>query len=363
MKKKFDFRVAVIATVVFMTGMSFIPVSAQFLYRDNHVFVGPRPSDYTTVATYESPGLYLGPTHSIEYWNGGINFWCPPSSGYYANYKLFVGDDGKVGVGRKPTTYKLEVAGQVWTTAGLLITSDSTQKKNIRNMGETRPDYVKKLRQLQGKTYEKLIESSNDNIAEVERMVETKKIPAEKAPEILADLNTRKKDVYKSEYGFIAQDVKKLFPELVEENAEGILAVNYTGLIPVLLEAIKDLQDRVEELEQRQENSGAISMRKNTLYYIGKESEEIGSGSDEYLSQNIPNPINGSTIIRYSLPEGATQAAITVYSIGGSVVKTFPLNAPNGSITLSASDLAKGMYIYNLTANGIVLGSKKMMNP
>jgi hypothetical protein len=340
MKTKFDLSVAV-ATTVFMMVMSIMPVRAQFLYRDNHIFAGPRPSDYTTVATDEAPGLYLGPIHSIEYWDGGINFWCPPSSGYYANYKLFVGDDGKVGVGRKPTTYKLEVAGQVWTTAGLLITSDATQKKNVKNMDEQRSDYVTKLRQLQGKIYDKLIESSADNAAEVARMVSTGKISEDYAEAALAELNARRQDVYRSEYGFIAQDVQALFPELVEENEEGILAINYTGLIPVLLEAIKDLQDRVTLLEQGQgSDGGGISIR-SAPYSVDEDVAAVSD--DEYLSQNAPNPIDGSTVIRYHLPEGVTQATIAVYSTGGSVVKIFPLDAKakSGSITLSASDLAR----------------------
>lgn len=46
--------------------------------------------------------------------------------------------------------------------------------------------------------------------------------------------------------GFIAQDVQKIFPELVETDNEGFLSVNYIGLIPHLLEAIKDLKNQVE---------------------------------------------------------------------------------------------------------------------
>jgi hypothetical protein len=358
MKKDLKLRVAVVATV-FMMVSGITSVDAQLLYKDSHIFVGQPPVNYSTVADATSPGIYIGPSYGIEYWDSGINFWRPPSStstGSY-NYKLFVGDNGNVGIGRKPTTYKLEVAGQVWTTAGLLITSDGTQKKNVRDMEEERSDYVTKLKQLKSKTYEKLIESGSDNAAEVEKMVASGKIPKEKAQEALQELNARKKDIYKSEYGFIAQDVRNLFPELVEENAEGILAVNYTGLIPVLLEAIKDLQDRVEQLEKRNDNG--ISIRSAPTA-----NEEI-AGSNEYLSQNAPNPIDGSTVIRYSLPEGATQAAIAVYSTGGSVVKIIPVDAKkkSGSITLYASELAKGMYIYNLTANGIVLGTKRLVNP
>lgn len=46
--------------------------------------------------------------------------------------------------------------------------------------------------------------------------------------------------------GLIAQDVQKIFPELVETDNEGFLSVNYIGLIPHLLEAIKDLKNQVE---------------------------------------------------------------------------------------------------------------------
>ncbi len=48
--------------------------------------------------------------------------------------------------------------------------------------------------------------------------------------------------------GLIAQEVQKLFPELVKEN-NGTLSVNYTGLIPVMIESIKELKQQIEELK------------------------------------------------------------------------------------------------------------------
>jgi hypothetical protein len=363
MKKKFNLRVA-IATTVFMTAMSLMSVNAQFLYKENHVFVGQPPS---SSADDTSPGIYIGPTYSIEYWDGGLNFWLPNINFTTSNYKLFVGDDGNVGVGRKPSTsgsYKLDVDGQV-RTSGVVTTSDERLKRNIKDMEEQRSEYVTKIRQLKGKTYEKRVEVEKDNAAEVAKMVEAGKIRKEDAAAVLQTLNDNRKDTYKSEYGFIAQDVKSLFPELVEEDAEGIFSLNYTGLIPVLLEAIKDLQDRVEKLEKSQGNNGGIPIR-SAPYPTDEDVADVVEGGDsEYLSQNAPNPIDGSTVIRYSLPEGATQAAIAIYSTGGSVAKIFPIDAKvkSGSITVSASDLAKGVYVYNLTANGIVLGSKRMINP
>lgn len=44
--------------------------------------------------------------------------------------------------------------------------------------------------------------------------------------------------------GLIAQEVEELFPELVSVNSDGIKSLNYTGLIPHLIESIKDLQQQ-----------------------------------------------------------------------------------------------------------------------
>ena len=57
------------------------------------------------------------------------------------------------------------------------------------------------------------------------------------------------KDSGEATMGVVAQDVHAVFPELVQE-AE-YLSVNYNGLIGVLIESIKELKDRVEELEAK----------------------------------------------------------------------------------------------------------------
>jgi hypothetical protein len=44
--------------------------------------------------------------------------------------------------------------------------------------------------------------------------------------------------------GVLAQEVEKLYPELVTTGADGYKAVNYAQLTPVLLEAIKELADQ-----------------------------------------------------------------------------------------------------------------------
>ena len=51
--------------------------------------------------------------------------------------------------------------------------------------------------------------------------------------------------------GFIAQDVKNVLPTLVRENENGKLSMRHQGVIPILVEAIKELEARVKELENK----------------------------------------------------------------------------------------------------------------
>lgn len=91
--------------------------------------------------------------------------------------------------------------------------------------------------------------------------------------------------------GFIAQEVQKIFPELVETDQEGFLSVNYTGLIPHLLEAIKDLKHQVEAhrttgealLEinndlkaQNEKNEARLNAIESVLKQLSTPSETVG---------------------------------------------------------------------------------------
>jgi hypothetical protein len=57
----------------------------------------------------------------------------------------------------------------------------------------------------------------------------------------------------KTQYGFIAQEVEKVFPDLVGTDSNGFKTVNYNGVIPVLTEAIKTQQEEIESLKSENE--------------------------------------------------------------------------------------------------------------
>jgi hypothetical protein len=62
--------------------------------------------------------------------------------------------------------------------------------------------------------------------------------------------------------GFLAQDVKHIFPELVSMNKSKMLAVNYQGLIPLVINSLNELtyknialKNRIKNLKERIANN------------------------------------------------------------------------------------------------------------
>jgi hypothetical protein len=54
-----------------------------------------------------------------------------------------------------------------------------------------------------------------------------------------------------SSAGLIAQDVEKYLPQLIHIDENGTKALNYNGVIGVLVEAVKELSERVKQLESK----------------------------------------------------------------------------------------------------------------
>jgi hypothetical protein len=146
------------------------------------------------------------------------------------------GTTGNVGIGLTPgTVYKLEVLGSIGST-GFIITSDVRLKDNVRNMDKT----YNKIALLQPITYQykdRLVKPGEAAVDSTGAIISAKPLegPLDK----------------KTHYGFSAQDVQKIFPDLVIENDDGYLSLDYIGLIPVLVEALKEQQLKIEALEKK----------------------------------------------------------------------------------------------------------------
>ena len=71
------------------------------------------------------------------------------------------------------------------------------------------------------------------------------------------ELNEKEKTTIHSheghDIGVIAQEIENVLPHAVNINSRGYKTVNYNSLIPLLIEAVKELSARVKELENPEE--------------------------------------------------------------------------------------------------------------
>lgn len=157
----------------------------------------------------------------------------------------------------------------------------------------------------------------------------------------------------KNEIGFIAQEVEKVLPDVViYDDSSDVYAIDYLKLVPVLVEAIKEQQNTIDNLlaltsKLKEDNSGE---------------DFIQNQSDKgfKLFQNNPNPSDGSTEIRYEVPAGTTNGSVRVYDLNGKQVKSYSLNNSN-SVVIENGELVEGIYLYSLIVNGKEKGMKKMI--
>ena len=60
----------------------------------------------------------------------------------------------------------------------------------------------------------------------------------------------KKDESERQKIGLLAQDIEKVFPELVSES-HGVKSVNYQGLVPVLINALKEQDAMMKEQESK----------------------------------------------------------------------------------------------------------------
>jgi hypothetical protein len=282
-----------------------------------------------------------------EVWGGNLNLWRPWPSPNWGNYFLFLTPAGGVGIGKVPTQSGtcLDINGKIYSY-GIEITSDERLKTEIKPLG----DKLDKLYLLNGKSYKK--HAVEDELA-------------------LSDIKDDKGNVVKkyekskhknsqetSEFGFLAQELKDVYPELVRQDTLGYYYVNYIGLIPVLVEAIKDQKAQINALSElvNKSNSGPKKVAGSTTL------NETDALTYPVLDQNVPNPFNASTTIGYYLPTTITNASIYVYDMNGVQLKSYSINQRGkGNIIIQGSEFNAGMYLYALIADGKVIDTKRMI--
>lgn len=240
-------------------------------------------------------------------------------------------------MGNPANAWAVYADGRTFTPGGVWTSSDARLKKDVEDLSNA----LAIINRLEAKTYE----FRNDG-----------KFGQTNLPQ-------------GTNFGFLAQDLEEIIPEAVaeaplffhdedesKESSANYKAVNYTMLIPILTQAIKEQQDLIEQQNDRLEK-------------LEKGTEVTGKGAQPNtrfiggdLAQNAPNPFSSSTQIHYELPEGTQKATIGVYNMNGVEIQLIQLpNESSGDITIQGGSLKPGMYIYTLLIDGEYFDSKRMV--
>ena len=164
-------------------------------------------------------------------------------------------------------------------------------------------------------------------------------------------------------FGFIAQEVREIFPELVYEDSEGMLSIDYNGFIPLLVDAYKEMKETATELKAKVAEQETMIASLTGRKVKGTASiDDIDSEEAIVLMQNRPNPFKDSTEIRCHLPENVSDAFICIYDLNGrQQIRLSIADRGDVAITVSGSSLQPGIYIYSLIADGQEADTKRMI--
>ena len=128
----------------------------------------------------------------------------------------------------------LTVSGSVLGSGPYVDVSDSRLKKNINSLKPSTA--LNKLMKMNGVTYE---------------LDRNMRVP--KALKGSRDYYSQKPKSERKEIGFIAQEVEKEFPELVETMEDGYKGVQYARFVPVIVEAMKEISAELHRMEEMQD--------------------------------------------------------------------------------------------------------------
>lgn len=229
--------------------------------------------------------------------------------------------------------------------------SDSTTKTNISPLDSS----LEKLSKLHGVSFNFKSDLEKINMP---IMAETPEIRKQ-----IEEERTRKRA------GLIAQEVEKVFPEVVRTQFNGTKGIIYTDLIGILIDAVNELQDslsvqgaQIATLQNQVNAMQAVFFANNgSQPQLESQSTNVDL-SQAVLYQNSPNPFKHETTIAYRLPSDIQSAAICIYNLNGQQLKKYDLDASviANSVTVEASSLTAGIYIYALIIDGQMVASKRM---
>lgn len=146
-------------------------------------------------------------------------------------------------------------------------------------------------------------------------------------------------------FGLSGQELIEIYPNLVTENQDGYLSINYVEMVPLLIQSIQELKAELDALKS------------------ATKVQERLSGQGAVLYQNAPNPFNDRCIIRCIIPKEIKSASLYLFDYNGHQIQSRAITE-RGDVQLvfEGAGLDAGIYLYSLITDGRIVDTRRMLH-
>ncbi|MFN8209189.1 MAG: tail fiber domain-containing protein [Bacteroidales bacterium] len=152
--------------------------------------------------------------------------------------------------------------------------------------------------------------------------------------------------------GFVAQDVQKIFPQLVKVNeADSMLYLQYTGLVPVLVQGMKEQNEQIISL-----------LREISKFGSDTENDALNTGPEGFLFSASVGSSGQPMEIPYYVSDDAIGMELRITDLQADPVLNLSLTDKGlARISIPSFSLPPGMYYCNLILDKKQCDSKLLM--
>ena len=240
---------------------------------------------------------------------------------------------------------------------GVNITTDARLKENV----QTLQNPLNIVSQLNGVSYNyklseinKYREQDASKFTEAQNMQNSASVSSNAAltgkendDKLYQNAVDRKEaeDASRKRIGFLAQDIEKVLPELVQTDENGVKSIDYIGFIPLIVESLKEMQQTI----QAQQNE--IDLLQSLL---PEESKSLlrSTSTDNIVIEGAKLYNRAGTSVSYTLPSTFANAYLQVFDIAGRMLKKITLTTANDTVEINPSEIGLGTFIYVLYVDG-----------
>ena len=304
-----------------------------------HTSVGILGSKYMWNNTVNFAGIYGSETFDMS----------PSFSNYSGSYAGYF--DGKVRVTNGIYATVLSPTANPSSSNGQSATAI------LSNRNESVTDKLSQIHTIQFLRYDPTEEAETHRSVSIPSDEEIDKMSPRQL-DSLAAIMEDEPERYLSpvQYGLDAGQLKAVYPELVYEDVNGNVSINYVEMVPLLVQCINELSAKVAELE------GSSAKKTKAKAEATGIKESVSDIDIVRMDQNKPNPFSESTVISLNIPEKTQTASIFIYDMSGKQVQSLPVSERGETnITIYAASLTAGMYIYTLVVDGKVAVTRRMI--